>query len=124
MGTLLTCIVVLLLICVSAVCSGLNVALMALDPHDLTRKVKLGDRNAAKVLPLRRATHLSLSAILITNIAAVSATSLVLSSVFYGVVAGILTTLLIVVFGEIFPQAMFLRNALKLPAPKPLFRSR
>jgi len=89
---------------------------MALDPHDLTRKAKLGDRNAAKVLPLRRATHLSLSAILLTNIAAVSATSLVLSSVFYGVVAGILTTLLVVVFGEIFPQALFLRNALKFSA--------
>lgn len=89
---------------------------MALDPHDLTRKAKLGDHNAAKVLPLRRATHLSLSAILLTNIAAVSATSLVLSSVFYGVVAGIMTTLLIVLFGEIFPQAFFLRNALKVSA--------
>jgi len=87
---------------------------MALDPNDLKRKAKLGNRDAIRVLPLRRATHLSLSAILLTNIAAVSATSLVLDNVFYGVVAGIGATLLIVLFGEILPQAFFLRNALTL----------
>jgi metal transporter CNNM len=86
---------------------------MALDPNDLRRKAKLGDRRAARVLPLRQSTHLSLSAILLTNIAAVSATSLVLGTVFYGFVAGILATLLTVIFGEIFPQALFLRNALR-----------
>jgi len=112
----LTFIIVLLLVCLSAVCSGLNVALMALDPADLRRKAKLGDRRAIRVLPLRRSTHLSLSAILLTNIAAVSATSLVLSNAFYGVVAGVMATLLIVIFGEIFPQALFLRNALKYSA--------
>ncbi len=116
MSTPLTFVVVIALIGVSALCSGLNIALMALDPSDLQRKAKLGDRSAARVLPLRRSTHLSLSAILLTNIAAVSATSLVLSSVFYGVVAGILATLLTVIFGEIFPQALFLRNALKASA--------
>jgi metal transporter CNNM len=104
--------VVICLVSVSAICSGLNVALMALDTADLKRKAKLGDRAAARVVPLRRKTHLTLSAILLTNVAAVSATSLVLGSVVYGVVAGILSTLLIVVFGEIFPQAFFVRRAL------------
>lgn len=103
----------MLLIGVSAICSGLNVALMALDPADLKRKAKLGDKAARRVLPLRRNTHLTLSAILLTNVAAVSATSLVLESVFYGLVAGVLATLLTVIFGEIFPQAFFLRNALR-----------
>lgn len=111
-----TTLIVIALIILSAICSGLNVALMSLDIADLQRKARLGDRAAARVLPLRRATHLSLSAILLTNIAAVSATSLVLDSLFYGVVAGVLATLLTVVFGEIFPQALFLRNALKLSA--------
>jgi metal transporter CNNM len=105
-------LIVALLVCVSAVCSGLNIAFMALDPADLKRKAKLGDKNAKKVRPLRRRTHLVLSAILLTNVAAVSATSLVLESVFFGVVAGVLTTLLIVVFGEILPQAYFVRRAL------------
>lgn len=114
MSDLLTFIAVILLIGTSAICSGLNVALMALDLDDLKRKAKLGNRDAIRVLPLRQSAHLSLSAILLINIAAVSTTSLVLDSVFYGVVAGILTTLLMVLFGEIFPQALFLRNALRI----------
>lgn len=108
----MTFAIVVALIGVSAVCSGLNIALMALDPRDLKRKAKLGDKAAGRILPLRTKTHLTLSAILLTNVAAVSATSLVLESVFYGLVAGVLATLLTVVFGEIFPQAYFLRHAL------------
>lgn len=98
---------------VSAVCSGLNVSIMALDQSDLRRKAKLGDRDARRVLPLRRKIHLTLSAILLTNVAAVSATSLVLESVFFGVLAGLISTLLIVIFGEILPQAFFVRRALQ-----------
>lgn len=116
MSAPLVFVIVLLLIGISAVCSGLNIAIMALDPRDLRRKAKLGDRNAKRVLPLRRSTHLTLSAILLTNVAAVSATSLVLESVFYGLIAGVLATLLTVIFGEIFPQAIFLRRALKISA--------
>lgn len=116
-------LVVVLLIGVSAVCSGLNVAIMSLDMGDLKRKAKLGDKAAKRVLPFRRNTHLTLSAILLTNVAAVSATSLVLESAFYGLVAGVATTLLIVVLGEIFPQALFMRNALKVCARlSPLLR--
>lgn len=109
-------LVVFALLIVSAICSGLNVAIMALDPADLRRKAKLGDKAARRVLPLRKNSHLTLSAILLTNVAAVSATSLVLESAFYGVIAGILATLLTVIFGEIFPQALFLRSALKVSA--------
>jgi len=98
----------------SAVCSGLNVSIMALDPADLRRKAKLGDRDARRVRPFRRNIHLTLSAILLSNVAAVSATSLVLENIFYGLIAGILSTLLIVVFGEILPQALFVRQALKV----------
>ena len=105
-------VVVLVLVCLSAICSGLNVALMALSPDDIRRKAKLGDKAAKRVLPFRQNTHLSLSAILLTNVAAVSTTSLVLESVFFGLLSGVLTTLLIVVFGEIVPQAFFVRRAM------------
>lgn len=100
------------LIGLSAVCSGLNVALMSLEVADLERKAKLGNRDARRVLGLRKNSHLSLAAILLTNVAAVSATSLVLESVAGGIIAGIAATLLIVIFGEIFPQALFARRAL------------
>lgn len=103
---------VLVLVLFSAVCSGLNIALMSLDLPDLRRKAKLGNKQAKKVLPLRKNAHLSLAAILLTNVAAVSATSLVLEHRLNGVLAGLISTLLIVIFGEIFPQAIFARNAL------------
>ena len=109
-------VIVIVLIGVSAVCSGLNVALMSLDLPDLKRKAKLGDKAARRILPLRKNTHLTLCAILLTNVAAVSATSLVLESALYGLIAGILGTLLTVVFGEILPQALFMRNALRFMA--------
>jgi metal transporter CNNM len=103
---------VLLLVGISALCSGLNIALMSLDVGDLRRKAKLGNMAAKGVLPLRRNSHLSLAGILLTNVGAVSATSLVLEHHLNGILAGLISTLLIVIFGEIFPQALFNRRAL------------
>jgi metal transporter CNNM len=103
---------VVVLVAFSAVCSGLNIAVMSLDMSDLRRKAKLGNRQAKLVLPLRRNTHLTLASILLTNIAAVSATSLVLSQRFNGWLAGITGTLLIVIFGEVIPQALFAKSPL------------
>jgi metal transporter CNNM len=80
---------------------------MALDLPDLRRKAKLGDRNARRVLPLRKQAHLTLASILLANVAAVSATSLVLDQRLNGWLAGLLSTLLIVIFGEVMPQALF-----------------
>ena len=103
---------VFILVCFSAICSGLNIAVMSLDLPDLRRKAKLGDRQANSILPLRRNAHLTLASILLTNIAAVSATSLVLDQRLNGFVAGALGTLLIVIFGEVIPQAIFSNDAL------------
>jgi CBS domain containing-hemolysin-like protein len=111
-NTPLIIVEVLLLIMASAICSGLNIAVMSLDLGDLRRKSKLGNRAAQRVLPLRRNSHLTLASILLTNIAAVSATSLVLDQRLNGWLAGLLSTLLIVVFGEVFPQALFSKNPL------------
>lgn len=115
MGYVVT-VVVIFLISLSALCSGLNIALMSLHLADLRRKVKLGNPDAAKVLPLRKNSNLSLAAIILTNVAVISATSLVLETRFNGWIAGIVSTLLIVLFGEIFPQAIFTRRALHFTA--------
>lgn len=103
---------VLALVSFSAICSGLNIAFMSLPLSDLRRKAKLGDVMAKRVLPLRKNSHLTLASILFGNVAAVSATSIVLDARLNGLLAGFLTTILIVIFGEILPQAWFTRNAL------------
>jgi metal transporter CNNM len=104
---------VILLIGTSAVCSGLNVALMALDIRDLRRKAKLGNKAARKMLPLREDVHLTLASILFTNVAAVAATSVVLEARFNGLLAILFSTILLVIFGEIMPQALFGKDPLK-----------
>ena len=109
-------LVVFVLVGFSAICSGLNIALMSLKLQDLRRKAKLGDARARLVLPLREKTHLSLASILLSNVAVISATSLVLGGRFNGLVAGIAGTLLIVIFGEVIPQAVFVSRALSFCA--------
>jgi len=109
-------LLVVLLVGFSGICSGLNIALMSLKLDDLRRKYTLGDNRAKRVLGLRENSHLSLASILLTNVAIISATSLVLSYQFNGVVAGIVSTLLIVIFGEVIPQALFINHALSLCA--------
>ena len=123
MSILVVLITVVLLVALSALCSGLNVGLMSLGVADLKRKAKLGNTQAQRVLPFRRNSNLSLASILLTNVAVISATSLVLDHAFgsgdhaiNGVIAGIASTLLIVVFGEVLPQAIFTRHALNFCA--------
>lgn len=112
MEILLLGVQVIILVGMSAICSGLNIALMSLDVGDLSRKASLGNEDARRVLPLRRNSHLSLASILLTNVAVISATSLVLETRLSGWLAGLIGTLLIVLFGEILPQALFARHAL------------
>jgi metal transporter CNNM len=113
MSIFILLIEVLLLILVSALCSGLNIAVMSLNVDDLKRKAKLGNKQARRILPLRQQTHLVLASILFSNIAAVSATSLVLERRLEGVLAGLVSTILIVIFGEVMPQALFSKDPLK-----------
>ncbi|MGZ6004832.1 MAG: CNNM domain-containing protein [Candidatus Saccharimonadales bacterium] len=110
------CLTIFIFVAMSAICSGLNLSLMSLGLADLERKSKSGDIRAKLILPLRRNSHLSLAAILLSNVAVISASSLVLEHHFNGWIAGIASTLLIVVFGEILPQALFIKNSIKVTA--------
>lgn len=116
MSGLVVVVEVMVLILVSAICSGLNISLMSLGKKDLERKAKLGNNDAKKILPLRANSHLSLASILLTNVGVISITSLVLDQYLGGIVAGIISTLLIVTFGEVLPQALFARFALQFTA--------
>ncbi len=112
MDTTLIVILVILLLLLAAICSGLNIAVMSLDVSDLKRKAELGDKQAMRVLPLRQNVHLLLGSILFTNVAAASATAIVLGEYLNGLVAGIISTFLLVIIGEVFPQALFSKNSL------------
>lgn len=112
MQHILLVVQIIALITASGICSGLNIALLGLNTAELERKATLGNPYAKKVLPLRRNSHLSLVSILLFNVAVVSTTSLTLEHHMSGLWAGIIGTLLIVIFGEVIPQAWFSRFAL------------
>lgn len=104
------------LIFCSALFSGLTLGLLSLDTQALSRQAKLGNKEAAKIYPLRKRGNLLLTTLLLGNVAVNTALALVLDSIAGGLAAGFIATALIFIFGEILPQAFVSRHALKVGA--------
>lgn len=111
---MITYFIIVILIAFSALFSGLTLGLMSLNSSELKRKVSLGDKRAAKVYAVRKNGNLLLTTLLIGNVSINAILSIFLSSITSGVMAVLVSTSLIVIFGEITPQAIFARHALSL----------
>lgn len=92
--------------------SGLTLGYFSLHPNTLERRAKLGDRDAQAIYPIRAKGNLLLTTLLLGNVGVNTALSVYLGSIVSGVVAGVVATSLIFLFGEIIPQAAFSRHAL------------
>ena len=102
----------ILLVALSALFSGLTLGLLSLDTHALERRSRHGDLDAATIYTVRKNGNLLLTTLLLGNVAVNTTLSIFLGSIASGLVAGITATALIVVFGEIIPQAVISRKAL------------
>jgi hypothetical protein len=100
----------------SAIFSGLNLAVFGVSRLRLEAEAAGGDRDAQKVLDLRRDSNYLLTTILWGNVAANTLLALVAESAMTGIVAFFFSTVAITFFGEIVPQAYFSRNALRVAA--------
>ncbi|WP_027395091.1 CNNM domain-containing protein [Aquimarina latercula] len=109
-------LIVAILVILSGSFSGLTLGFFSLNVTGLKRKIKLGDKRAIKVYPIRKKGNLLLCTLLIGNVAVNSAAAIFLGEIASGLVAGVVSTVLIVIFGEILPQAFFSRHALSLGA--------
>ena len=109
-------LIVTVLVLLSGSFSGLTLGFFSLNVTSLERKIKLGDKRAAKVYPIRKRGNLLLCTLLIGNVAVNSAAAIFLGAIASGLMAGVISTVLIVIFGEILPQAFFSRYALTLGA--------
>eukprot|EP00302_Diacronema_sp_CCMP2436_P037308 CAMPEP_0180040652 /NCGR_PEP_ID=MMETSP0984-20121128/33607_1 /TAXON_ID=483367 /ORGANISM="non described non described, Strain CCMP 2436" /LENGTH=686 /DNA_ID=CAMNT_0021967973 /DNA_START=102 /DNA_END=2163 /DNA_ORIENTATION=- len=100
----------------SALASGLTLGLMSLDTTGLQIIVAGGQEpectRAGKILPLRKRGNQLLCTLLLTNTLVNARLSIFLGSITSGVVGGLVATALIVIFGEIIPQATCSRHAL------------
>ncbi len=100
----------------SATMSGLNIALFSLSRLRLEVAAEGGDRYASRILDLRRDSNFTLATILWGNVSINVLLTLLADSVFLGVASIIFSTVVITFIGEIFPQAYFTRNALRVGA--------
>ena len=110
----MTYLIILILIFFSALFSGLTIGLLGLDKSELKRKIKLGHKQAKRIYEVRKNGNLLLVVLLLGNVLINSILSVYLGQTFSGLLAVLFSTILIVLFGEIVPQAIFYRNALKL----------
>jgi metal transporter CNNM len=96
----------------SGLFSGLTLGLLSLDTHSLRRRAKHGDADAAAVYPIRLKGNLLLATLLLGNVAVNTTLSIFLTNVASGLIAGLVATGLIVILGEIVPQAVISRHAI------------
>eukprot|EP00512_Aurantiochytrium_limacinum_P003877 CAMPEP_0171496948 /NCGR_PEP_ID=MMETSP0958-20121227/6989_1 /TAXON_ID=87120 /ORGANISM="Aurantiochytrium limacinum, Strain ATCCMYA-1381" /LENGTH=732 /DNA_ID=CAMNT_0012031115 /DNA_START=408 /DNA_END=2607 /DNA_ORIENTATION=- len=110
-------ILIVLLVCMSALFSGLTLGLMSLDKIGLEIVIG-GDpestdaKNARKIQPIREHGNLLLCTLLLGNVAVNSLLSILMADYTGGTIGFIVSTGVIVIFGEILPQAACSRHAL------------
>ena len=111
-------LIVIGLVILSGLFSGLTLGMFSLGLTDLHTKMKLGDKRAKRIYPVRKNGNLLLCTLLLGNVAVNSTMAVFLGEISSGVFAMLVSTGLIVVFGEIIPQATFTRFALPICANK------
>lgn len=107
MSDVLLLMMAAVLLVLSGSFSGLNIGLMMARPDDLRRKARQGDVIAARVYRYRKDGYYLIFCILLGNVGVNTAMSILLGNMTNGVVGGLIATLLITMFGEILPQAIF-----------------
>lgn len=116
LSMIITILIATTLVVLSALFSGLTLGLMGLNAHDVKRKAETGNLDAMRVYPLRKQGNLLLTTLLLGNVAVNTVLAVILGNIVSGVVASLIATAMIFIFGEIIPQAIISRYALSFGA--------
>ncbi|XP_050745723.1 unextended protein isoform X4 [Drosophila biarmipes] len=116
----LAIIIIVTCLCFSALFSGLNLGLMSMDRTELKILRNTGTERekkyASKIAPVRDQGNYLLCSILLGNVLVNSTFTILLDGLTSGLFAVIFSTLAIVLFGEITPQAVCSRHGLAIGA--------
>jgi len=112
-------ILIIILVAFSALFSGLTLGLMSLDPSGLEIVMANSDdpamaRAAKAIYPVRINGNLLLCTLLLGNVGVNSMLSILMADLTSGLVGFLVSTAVIVIFGEIIPQAICSRFALQV----------
>lgn len=116
MDTVFVWIGIFLCLSQSAMFSGLNLACFSVSRLQLEIQAANDNKDAVKVLRLRRDSNFLLTTILWGNVGVNTLLALLSGSVLGGVAAFVFSTVFITIFAEIIPQSYFSRKALKAAA--------
>jgi metal transporter CNNM len=103
-------------ITLSALFAGLNLAIFSLSQLRLQIEPDGGNKDAARVLDLRKNSNQVLATVIWGNVGTNVFLTLLCVSVLAGLGAFFFSAVVITLFGEIAPQAYFSRNALRMTA--------
>ena len=108
------------LLLLAALFSGLTLGVLGLDLNDLEITKASGTptekKNAEAIIPIRAQGNLLLCTLVLGNVAVTSLESILMADLTSGLVGFVLTTVLVVIFGEIVPQAFCARYGLAVGA--------
>ena len=111
-------LLVIVLQCLSGLFSGLNLGLLSLDPTELQIVASVGaskeKKYAKHIIPLRQKGNFLLCSLVIGNVLVNSLLTILLDNLTSGLLAVVFSTIGIVLFGEIVPQALCNRFGLAI----------